>query len=96
MTTNISCIMKCISHYTRRCIMTINIFIIQDDVQLKYLFVLYKKTYNKIFVCLCYTRRCIIKYLFVLYKTMYNGNIYCHYTRRCIIKIFVCVIQDDV
>ena len=48
----------------------------------KYLFLLYKKMYNKNIYC-HYTRRRIIKYLFLLYKMTYN-------------EIFVSVIQDDV
>ena len=63
--------------------MTINIFVIQRRI-IKYLFLLYKKTYNdnKYFY---YTRKRIIKYLFLLYKNTYNDN-----------KIFVSIIQEDV
>ena len=56
-------------HYTRRYI-------------IKYLFLLYKKTYNK--------------YLFLLYKMMYNDNKYFYYTRRRIMTINIFVIQEDV
>ena len=62
---------------------------------MKYLFLLYKKTYNdnKYFH---YTRRRIIKYLFLLYKKTYNDNKYFHYTRRCIMTTNIFIIQEDV
>ena len=44
---------------------------------------LYKKTYNKIFVC-------------VLYKKKYNDNKYFYYTRRCIMTTNIFIIQEDV
>ena len=53
--------------------MTINILVIQRRI-IKYLFLLYKKTYND------------NKYLLLLYKKMYNENKYFCYTRRCIMK----------
>ena len=49
---------------------------------MKYLFLLYKKTYNKNIYC-HYTRRRIMKYLLSLYKKTYN-------------EIFNVIIQDDV
>ena len=56
--------------------MTINIcFYYTRRRIIKYLFVLYKKTYNKN-IYYHYTRRRIMKYLFLLYKTMYNDNKY--------------------
>ena len=50
---------------------------------MKYLFLLYKKTYNKNIYC-HYTSSCITETNISLYVFLYNKNIYCHYTSSCI------------
>ena len=56
MKTNIYVTRKCISHYTRKCIMKIFIFLIQESI-----FLLYKKMYNNN-IYFSYIRRCISYY----------------------------------
>ena len=59
---------KCISNYTRRCIMITNISLYK-----KMYFSLYKTMYDDNDLAM----------IIAIHKRIYNDNKYCHYTRRC-------------